>query len=101
MHEFEYDPVDQLLGATLKNSSTQAILKQLIYSYDKAGNRTSEQIDMGVTKSVNNSLNQMTGLVTGGPVRFAGRLNEPGNVTVGTNAAKMSLSNTSFVVKVK
>ena len=44
----EYDPVYQLLALTVRsNTIAGAILKQFIYGYDKAGNRTSEQIQSG------------------------------------------------------
>src|SRR5437867_3077301 len=37
----EYDAVDQLLGVAVRsNSTTGAILKQFVYGYDKAANRT-------------------------------------------------------------
>src|SRR5262245_54100700 len=79
------------------NGIAGALLKRFVYGYDKSGNRTSEQIDSGVTKANHNNLNQLTNTIAGGPVRFAGRLSEPGNVLVGTNAAAMNIQNTSFV----
>jgi YD repeat-containing protein len=65
--------------------------------YDKAGNRTSEQIDWGVTKANYNDLTQLTDTAGGGPVRFAGRLSEPGTVQVAGSPAVMGIQNTSFV----
>ena len=48
VYEFEYDAADQLLGAALKSTGPgAALLKQYVYGYDKAGNRTSEQISPG------------------------------------------------------
>ncbi|MDD2711100.1 MAG: hypothetical protein PHV34_24235 [Verrucomicrobiae bacterium] len=92
-HEFEYDSIDQLLSATLKNSQTQAIVKRFLYSYDKAGNRVSEQIDGGITKASYNSANQLTSKEAGGPMKFKGSLNETGTVTVQGKAASMVSSN--------
>lgn len=91
-YEFRYDPVDQLLGATFKNASTSAILKESVYRYDKAGNRTSEQTDLAVTSSSSNNLNQVTSMSGGGPLEFAGTVNEPAAVTVGGNAAEVDAS---------
>ncbi len=68
----EYDPVDQLLGVT------GAILKQFVYGYDKAGNRTSETIQNGagaapaLSAATYNNLNQVTNTTGGGPMRSKG-----------------------------
>ena len=43
-------------------------------------------------------MDQLTNIVNGGRVRFAGQLtNKPGNVLIGTNPAVMDLQHTSFV----
>ena len=98
VHVFAYDPMDQITGATVRsNGITGAILRQFVYKYDKSGNRTSEQTDLGVTKASYNNANQQTNTVGGGPVRFSGRLDEPGTVQVAGNAATMGIQNTSFV----
>ncbi len=100
--ELQYDPVDQLLGALVhSNSLTGSLLKRYLYAYDIAGNRTSEQIDMGVTAANFNNLNQLTNTIGGGPVRFSGRLNETGNVWIGTSPAQMGIKGTSFVAYVQ
>lgn len=91
-YDFRYDPVDQLLGATFKNATTSAILKESVYRYDKTGNRTSEQTDLAVTSSTSNNLNQVTSLSGGGPLEFTGTVNEPSTVTVGGNAAEVDAS---------
>ncbi len=72
-------------------------MKQFPYGYDQAGNRTSEQIDLGVTGANYNNVNELTNTIGGGPVRFVGHLDEPGTVLIGTNAAAMGLQSTSFV----
>lgn len=44
--KYSYDPTDQLLMADKWSmGSTPAVLKRYAYTYDAAGNRTSEQID--------------------------------------------------------
>jgi RHS repeat-associated protein len=100
----EYDPVDQLLGVTVhSNSVTGAILKQFIYGYDKAGNRTSEQIQSGagvppaISTATPNNLNQLTGISGGGPMRFAGSLDELGTVTVAGTPVTVDSRTTNFI----
>lgn len=99
----EYDPVDQLLGVTVRsNSLTGTILKQFIYGYDKAGNRTGEKIYAGgtgvsMTKDIHNPLNQLTNLSVGGAMRFKGRLSEIGTATVAGSAATVNPANTNFI----
>src|SRR5205807_397783 len=75
-------------------NSTGAILHSYTYSYDPAGNRTSEQHDSlwgdgaapwtKVTTSSHNALNQVNARSASGPlpVRFVGQLNEPATVTL-------------------
>jgi RHS repeat-associated protein len=94
---FEYDPVNQLLGGTVKNTVTQSILRQFLYGYDKAGNRTSEQIDLAVTSASPNNLNQSAALHGGGPVRFSGTLNELGVVTIDASSTTFDSRTTNFV----
>jgi len=72
-------------------------LKQFLYGYDQAGNRTSEQIDLGVTGANYNNVNQPTNTIGGGPVRFVGHLDETGTALTGTDAATMGLQSSSFV----
>jgi uncharacterized protein RhaS with RHS repeats len=81
-----YDRISQLLEASVRDSTTSALLKQFIYGYDPAGNRTREQIDMSVTTANHNALNQLTNTAGAGPVRFSGQLSEPGMVSVGGSA---------------
>jgi RHS repeat-associated protein len=70
-----------------------AVLKNFHYLYDKAGNRTSEQIDSGVAAATVNNLNQVTALSSTGPIHFAGGLSEPANVTVNGVPAKLDANN--------
>jgi RHS repeat-associated protein len=78
---FKYDALGQLLSATVPTSAS--VVKQYTYGYDVAGNRIQEQIDNGLTTSVPNNLNQLTGQTPGGPMEFAGTVNEPSIITIG------------------
>jgi YD repeat-containing protein len=69
------------------NTGTNALLSQYVYGYDPAGNRTSEQIGLGVTQTNVNALDQITSTGAGGPLQFSGTLSEPSQVTVGGNTA--------------
>ena len=99
----EYDPVNQLISSTVHSGSIAgSIVKQFIYQYDAAGNRTSEQIqrNVGVPPAVSassyNNLNQLTSRTGGsGTIRFRGSLNETGTVTVAGSPAAMT-SGTNF-----
>lgn len=84
----QYDAADQLLSVISQNASSLVLLKQYFYQYDKAGNRTNEQVDSTVTPAGYNNLNQLITVGSGtGAVRFQGILNEPGKVKVaGTDA---------------
>ena len=97
----EYDPVDQLLGVTVRsNTVAGAILKRFVYGYDKAGNRTGESVQTSGASSVisaaHNNVNQLTSIAGGGATRFKGSLNELGTVTVAGSAAPLDSRNTNF-----
>jgi YD repeat-containing protein len=87
-YDLGYDAADQLTAAVLKTDSTNAILKQYYYGYDKAGNRTSEQIDTAIRGAAFNNLNQLTSGTA--PVRFNGTLDEPGTVAINGTEATMT-----------
>lgn len=79
-----HDLADQLVEATLKSTDpTPVVLKSYRYAYDKAENRTGEQIDGVATQATHNVLNQLTSASPGGPLQFAGTTNEAATVTVG------------------
>jgi hypothetical protein len=54
---------------------TPTILNRYAYSYDPAGNRTSEQIDDAVTLATHDSLNRLLTHASGLPRRSAMRRN--------------------------
>jgi RHS repeat-associated protein len=89
MSSFAYDDADQLIGALVPNGSSAT---NYGYAYDLAGNRTSEQIDLGVTGSTNNNLNQLTGQSPGGSMQFTGTVNKWATITVGGKAATVDAS---------
>jgi len=91
-YDLGYDLTDQLTSATQKDQNSNAILKRYAYQYDKAGNRTSEQIDSSITSATFNTLNQNTAQQDGGPMRFKGRVNEFSSVLVTNTTAANSVN---------
>lgn len=103
VYSLEYDMGDQLLSATVRDGSTSAVLKEFGYAYDRAGNRTTEQIFAGTPNSTGslrsgafNPANQLTSVVAGGPMRFKGNLSELGTVLVGGTPATIDSGATNF-----
>ena|SRR5260221_14676722 len=70
---------------------TGAALERFLYGYDQASNRTSAQIDPGVTSAINRKVNQLTNTAGGRRVRFASHLDETGTALIGASAATMGL----------
>jgi RHS repeat-associated protein len=94
VYEFGYDAADQLASAVLKGPGrTPPILKRYGYGYDKAGNRTTEQIDDAATASSHDNMNRLTSQQAGGALTVAGTLNEPATVTVQGKPATVSATN--------
>ena len=72
-------------------------MKQYAYGYDLAGNRTSEQIDNGISGAIFNNVNQLTSRTAGsGSMQFAGTVSKPAMVTVGGNPATVNHATTNF-----
>lgn len=94
VYDFAYDAADQLAAATLKTTGVPpTILKRYGYAYDKAGNRTTEQIDDTPLAATYNSLNELTSQQPGGALLFRGSINEAGTVTVQGKPAVVTPSN--------
>ena len=101
----QYDPVNELLNSTVfSNTVAGTVLKQYAFSYDLAGNRTSEQIagspsgPVAVSQSFYNENNQLTNrLSSTGPMQFAGALDKQGTVTIAGNSAAVNHFTTNFV----
>lgn len=92
-YEPRYDATSQLVGLNIKNAVTGALVKEHVYGYDTAGNRTQEQIDSRVTSSSYNNLSQLTGQSPAGEMEFSGTINEPSTVTLGGRPAGVDASN--------
>ncbi len=96
-YTYQYDAADQIVGAALNSTGVgAALLKQFVYSYDSAANRTSEEIGTttnaptAISQSSYNSVNQLASRTSsGGPMRFKGSLNETGTVLVAGSPATM------------
>ena len=58
-YDLTYDYADQLTNAPLKKATNNALLRQYIYGYDPAANRTSEQVGNNTTASTVNNVNQI------------------------------------------
>jgi len=59
-YDLIYDNADQVTNAPLKNATTNALVKQYIYGYDFASNRTSERVGNQTTTSTPNNVNEIT-----------------------------------------
>ena len=80
-YKFQYDAVNQLVGAALTNgtpASPTTLVKQYIYSYDSAGNRTTMSLTNVSSTSTTaetaayNNLNQLIKRTPGVRTNFAG-----------------------------
>ncbi len=88
------DFVNQLTTAKLRTTDpAPVVLKRYSYGYDKAANRTGEQVDDASTSASVNAVNAMTSLQPGGALRFAGTVNEAATVTVQGTPAQVTASN--------
>ncbi|MGC4083211.1 MAG: hypothetical protein QM736_14155 [Vicinamibacterales bacterium] len=58
------------------------VLKRYAYTYDRAGNRTSEQIDDAITKATHDRLKRLVSQAPGGAITVAGNVNEPATVRI-------------------
>ena len=91
--QYKYDLAKQLTEA---HQWTNGILAHhYVYSYDKAGNRLSEQIDLAAATESPNELNQILDLSGGGQVKVAGFISETGSVSIAGSPAQM-LNTTNF-----
>src|SRR5262249_35924517 len=59
-YDLIYDNADQLTNAPLKNDTTNTLVRQYIYGYDFASNRTSERVGSQTTTSTPNIVNEIT-----------------------------------------
>ena len=94
LFEYGYDNADQLVSAFKKSDDpTPVLLKRYAYAYDRAGNRTSEQVDDTLIGAAHNNMNQLISQQPSGALRFEGTLNEPATVTIAGKLASVSPTN--------
>src|SRR5439155_9541186 len=94
VQQFGYDLADQLTAATTQTTDpTPTVLKRYAYAFDPAGNRTSEQVDDRIVSASHDSLNRLTSQTSGGALRIAGTLDEPGTVTVQSKPVTVDAAN--------
>jgi RHS repeat-associated protein len=92
---YVYDTAGQLLGAEKATAdAVPTLLKRYAYTYDPAGNRTSEQIDDVVVRASYDGLNRLVSQQPGGPLVFAGTTNEPARVMVNGKVVSNTAGNT-------
>lgn len=93
-YDLSYDPTDQLTAATFRTTDpTPSILKRYVYTYDPAGNRTTEQIDDAPLKATYNNMNRIQTQDPGGFMRLSGALSEPARVTIQGKPAIVAADN--------
>ncbi len=90
--ELEHDDAEQLRTVVIRQSGDSSVAQhhQHYYSYDAGGNRTTWQENNQVRQTAFNSMNQIVSRPTSGPVRFQGRISEPGNVSLTQNGVTQS-----------
>ncbi|MDE3156179.1 MAG: hypothetical protein KGN76_13845 [Acidobacteriota bacterium] len=89
---YGYDRADQLTTA-VKTAADQTVLGREAYTYDPAGNRTTEQVDDVVTGATYDTLNRLTAHTASGVLRVAGTVSEPATVTVNGAPASVDAAN--------
>lgn len=93
IYTFTHDVVDQLTTAVLTDTNpTPTILTRQAWAYDAAGNRTVDQQDDAVFASTHDAMNRLQSRAPGGPIVFAGSLDEPGTVTIDGKPAAVDAS---------
>jgi len=91
---YGYDAADQLTSAVKTNTGgTPTVLNRQAYTYDPAGNRTSEQNDDVVTGASFNNVNELISQQPVGALVVAGTVNEPATVTIQGQSAQVTSGN--------
>jgi RHS repeat-associated protein len=88
---YGYDTADQLTSAV--KASTDAapgIVTRYAYTYDRAGNRTVEQIDDAVNGASYDNMNRLVAQHSSGALRLEGTVSETATVTVGGKSMAVS-----------
>ncbi len=91
---YGYDPADQLASAiNASTDPTPAVLKRYAYAYDRAGNRTVEQIDDVPMGATYDNMNRLVSQQPSGALRLEGTVSKPATVTVGGKPFDVSGAN--------
>ncbi len=93
LYTLGYDAVDELTSGVVSGPSPLPVPSRFGYAYDKAGNRTAEQLDDAVMGATYNNWNQVTSRQPGGALLFRGSVNEPATVTVGGKPVQVGADN--------
>ena len=98
-YTMSYDPADQLIGATRRNTANSVIEREDAWGYDRAGNRELAQASVRdsvgnysaeLMRSTHNNLNQVTSRSGGsGALRFEGTVDDKATVAVGGQRASV------------
>jgi RHS repeat-associated protein len=86
---YEYDRVDQLVEVLRTGTGAN----RWNYTYDPAGNRTTEQIGDDPVAASYDNMNRLLSTSAGGALAFKGSLNEAGTVTIQGEPAKVDGTN--------
>jgi len=89
--QYSYDSADQLISATKQTTdAVPTTLSRYNYAYDRAANRTAEQVDDQLTSSSYDALNRLTSQHPSGAMVVEGTVNEPATVTVQDKIARVA-----------
>lgn len=90
---YGYDAADQLIRAVKATGGSQTVLASFGYRYDRAGNRTAEQVGDVVTGATHDAANRLLTHTASGVLRVAGSTNEPARITIDGVPAEGDSSN--------
>ena len=90
--QIAYDAADQVIAVGTGNGTSP--IQGYAYQYDKAGNRTVEQVDPTLTNSSFNSLNQLLSQAGGSMLTVAGTVSAPSTVSINGTAVSSDASGT-------
>ena len=82
VYSYTYDRSDELVRAVLTSPDLATTFKRFGYTYDAAGNRTSEQIDDSVRGATYDALDRLVTRQPGGTLRVAGQVDESAAVAI-------------------
>ncbi len=88
-YNLTYDSAGQLLDAVDTLASDGSLVVGHHYRYDPAGNRIQARTDYSPVTATHNTLNQLTGLESGGVIDFRGTVEGPAQITVNDQPARM------------